>query len=78
MNSRLEWYAARAKEMTNSCYHCAHLVREQESWEMPHIEWWECAARPGCANLTSFPFVHTKCTAFSPNKASQDKKGGRK
>lgn len=53
----------------NACRHCAHLVRETECWEMPHIQWWECAARPGLANLRSFPFNVTQCHRFVPLKA---------
>lgn len=49
---------------TNSCYTCAHFHREEESWEMPHIWWYECSARPSMANLKSFPFTNTKCTLF--------------
>lgn len=55
-----------------SCYRCAHLVREQESWEMPNIWWWECAARPGLANLKSFPFMNTKCAAFQQHRQQKE------
>ena len=48
----------------NDCRHCAHLHRERESWEMPHIFWYECTAQPGMENLRSFPFKATKCTKF--------------
>lgn len=58
----------------NSCYRCAHLHKETESWEMPHIWWWECSARPAMANLKSFPFSNTKCKDFKcpspPDKSS--------
>ena len=50
--------------MTNSCGNCGNFVRETESWEMPHIYWYECAARPGMANLRNFPFRNTKCKEF--------------
>jgi len=53
----------------NACRRCAHLVRETESWEMPHIWWWECAAIPGRANLKSFPFAATKCQRFVLSRA---------
>lgn len=51
----------------HSCYGCKHLRRESESWEMPHIQWWECSANESRANLLSFPFTNTKCRDFSPN-----------
>lgn len=44
----------------NSCHGCANLHRATESWEMPHIWWWECLAT-NSANLRSFPFRRTKC-----------------
>ena len=51
--------------MTNSCYTCKHRhsYRETESWEMPHIFWYEhvCDARPTIANLKQFPFTKTDC-----------------
>lgn len=50
-----------------SCYECQHLYRERESWEMPHIAWWDCARRPAMINLRSFPFKATKCATFSPD-----------
>ena len=48
----------------NACRDCKWLLREQESWEMPHIWWWECTERPAMANLRSFPFKSTKCKSF--------------
>lgn len=48
----------------NSCYRCVHLYKETESWEMPHISWWECSVKAGVQNLTTFPFRNTKCKAF--------------
>lgn len=50
--------------MMPSCYGCVYLSKETESWEMPHIWWWECRKRPGVENLTSFPFRNTKCSVF--------------
>lgn len=44
-----------------SCFNCAHLARESESWEMPHIRWYECNARPANQHLKAFPFKHTTC-----------------
>lgn len=52
------------KDEKHSCYNCVSLIREEESWEMPHIWWWECTACPGMANLKSFPFENTKCKAY--------------
>lgn len=49
----------------NRCGNCKHLTHQTESWEMPHIWWWECAARPAMANLKSFPFHNTKCKSFA-------------
>jgi len=40
------------------------LIRETESWEMPHIAWWECKRDVGRANLKSFPYVRTTCKRF--------------
>lgn len=52
---------------------------------MPHIWWWECAARPAMANLTSFPFHNTECKSHAPVKVirpiswySKDGYGGMK
>lgn len=51
-----------------SCYGCTHnkSYREQESWEMPHINWmvYICAARPGIVNLKQFPFSKTNCSKW--------------
>jgi len=47
-----------------NCRDCANLARETESWEMPHIFWFECVAKPHVANLTSFPFKSTQCKEF--------------
>jgi hypothetical protein len=48
----------------NSCRNCKHFHRAEESWEMPHIWWYECSYREGMANLKSFPFTNTKCKGF--------------
>lgn len=52
----------------NSCFSCKHYHRhkEIESWEMPHIFWYEhsCDARPTLANLVQFPFEHTSCQQY--------------
>lgn len=55
----------------NTCYRCANLMRESEGWERPDIQWWECAKRPGMANLRSFPFHNTKCPEFKPSKTDK-------
>ena len=47
--------------MKKSCYGCRYLVRDSESWEMPHIYWYECVAREANANLINFPFRNTTC-----------------
>ena len=52
-----------------SCFTCKHRHshKETESWEMPHIYWWEhsCNAHPGIANLKQFPFSETRCTEWA-------------
>jgi hypothetical protein len=48
--------------MPKSCHTCKHLRRETESWEMPHIAWYECAVFRGRENLVSFPYKQTKCS----------------
>lgn len=53
----------------HSCRGCNHLSRQQESWEMPHIQWWECRAAPAMVNLSSFPFKNTTCKKWVPFKA---------
>lgn len=53
-----------ALAVTNSCHECKHLRHETESWEMPHIWWWECRANKGMENLKSFPFTNTRCRHF--------------
>ena len=48
-----------------SCYACGNLRKANESWEMPHIWWWECnSPSAGKANLKSFPFHKTRCKDF--------------
>lgn len=51
-------------DAVRSCYGCAHLLKETESWEMSHIWWWSCCERPAMENLKSFPFKRTKCASF--------------
>ena len=43
------------------CFDCRYLIKGYESWEMPHIEWWECKARPANEMLKGFPWKKTKC-----------------
>lgn len=50
--------------MSNICRKCQHFSRQTESWEMPHIWWFECGARPAMANLKSFPFHSTSCAKW--------------
>lgn len=52
------------KEERHNCRDCKWLSREIESWEMPHIWWWECGRNPHYALLKSFPFKNTKCKDF--------------
>ena len=60
----------------HSCHACQHLHREAESWEMPHIWWWECSARPSMENLKSFPFRRTKCSSWEPvHRRASNKRG---
>lgn len=47
-----------------SCRDCKHFKIESDGWEMPHIAWPACSARPQMANLKSFPFMVTACWAF--------------
>ena len=51
-----------------SCVSCKHYHshKETESWEMPHIFWYErsCDARPTIANLVQFPFENTSCQQY--------------
>jgi hypothetical protein len=51
---------------THACRACQNFSREVESWELPGIWWYECAALPGMANLASFPFRATKCKRYIP------------
>ena len=53
-----------------SCFNCKYLrnfsspvrvMKEIESWEMPHIYWYECMAREANAMLKQFPFKRTTC-----------------
>ena len=53
-----------------SCGKCKHLAKATESWELPDIWWWECNARPGLANLKSFPFRDTKCKSYEAKDPS--------
>jgi len=45
----------------DGCYSCVYLIRQTESWEMPHIAWYECKARPANECLKGFPWKKTKC-----------------
>lgn len=54
-----------------SCRDCKHMHVEYESWEMPHIKYPVCVARPQMSNLKSFPFMVTTCPQFE----SRDDKG---
>lgn len=65
---RLLWNEPPASPKERSCFNCAHLLRESESWEMPHIRWYECKARPSNVHLKSFPFRNTKCKHWVKKK----------
>jgi hypothetical protein len=56
------------EQPVKSCGNCKHYscVRQEESWEMPHVFWYEreCDVRSGVSNLKSFPFNNTKCEKF--------------
>lgn len=58
----------------NSCYQCGHCFKDVGSWEMPHIWWWVCAARPGMPNLKSFPFRSTTCSKWVASKNVENRK----
>ena len=49
------------EQTKGGCFDCQFLSRETESWEMPHICWWECMARPQNMWLKGFPWRKTKC-----------------
>lgn len=51
-----------------SCLNCAHCVHETESWEMPHIGWYECRKRPHNSMLKNFPFRRTTCVLWTRAK----------
>lgn len=51
-----------------SCFNCAHLEKETESWEMPWIYWYECIVRPQNSMLKQFPFRRTKCSVWHPKR----------
>jgi len=59
-----------SEEKRHNCRSCKWLRRETESWELPHIWWWDCKKRPGFAALRSFPFKNTKCKDFEVSDAS--------
>lgn len=50
------------------CFSCTYLWRAVESWELPHIAWWECGARAGRENLKGFPWKKTKCRLYRSAK----------
>lgn len=56
--------ARRKRAGPRSCYGCKYLHRETESWEMPWIAWWECGVKWTRSQLTSFPYLNTKCPDF--------------
>jgi len=55
----------------HNCRACKHIRKETEGWELPHIWWWECLAKPAMPNLKSFPFRNTKCKSFEASSRDQ-------
>lgn len=51
-----------ADKPEGGCFSCVHLVKETESWEMPHVAWFECTAMPHVSNLRGWPWRSTKCS----------------
>ncbi len=56
-----------------ACRDCKNFVKQTESWDMPHIFWYECAAEVQMSNLRSFPFKRVRCKSFSPRAAAKQK-----
>jgi hypothetical protein len=48
-------------ELPRGCFDCRYFRRETESWEMPHVWWYECRARHANESLRGFPWKLTKC-----------------
>lgn len=46
----------------HGCFSCRYLVKQIESWELPHIAWYSCLKRPHNSTLKQFPFSRTQCT----------------
>lgn len=51
-----------------SCFNCSYLRKGTESWEMPHIWWYECLARPANEYLKHWPWKKTKCKHWKERK----------
>ena len=49
------------------CRSCFFFSRQTESWEMPHIWWYECSMHKHYTNLKSFPFKNG-CKSFKKRK----------
>lgn len=54
-----------------ACRTCRHLSLQTESWEMPHIAWYECGARPANEHLPNFPMFKT-CKLWKARKETDD------
>lgn len=52
-----------------SCMSCRYIRKEEESWEMSHIYWYECVKVPQNNNLCNFPFNNTKCKYFEESSS---------
>lgn len=57
-----------ARPTLPGCFTCLHLHQGTESWEMPHIAWYECAFRPANEGLKGFPWKHTICKGHTPGR----------
>ena len=49
----------------SKCRSCRFFAKETESWEMPHVWWYECRKRPANEHLKSFPFTNG-CKLYEP------------
>lgn len=57
------------KEGAKSCYNCKNfgVEHDSEGWEHPTYSWDVCYEKAGMQNLTSFPFLKTKCKLYDPS-----------
>lgn len=69
LDLELELKVASTPPKGDGCFSCRYLTRGTESWEMPHIWWYECDARPANGSLRGFPWRSTKCKLRVPRGA---------